>query len=1021
MLGSLVRNFSTLVNAASTSPNGAKMFIISSSGHSVTEGILVPTNKTNKEVITTTEQPVHPDVVDGFVEVGKHPNLYYFSTERQATSFLVPFKRLSQYTESELKKHVPSTHYGAIEYAFKFYSYLDTISDMHSLNFGSHRVIVSNTFDSDYSEFLERNKKAVKPIFEKYVNSNNPLAKFVYVITDGNPAFFGWAIKMIWQYQTSLFSLMHLMDFNKETPNLIKKLNKGNLIALASSKDVVDAVEESFFLRAQANANKALNWFNSNQKKILKDCLNDSKFIHTINSFSRLSTIKRINFIRKVSTIDDANEIIRMMSFLCSNTHFDWSKESLIDFIENVEGLDCNIVLNRDNIVVVRVNTFDTIKRLGKTTNWCISKNLSYWEQYIQPKKAPRFRIAGHEEAFDMPAGGDVMYGDRPKKDRSVLNEIISILDSSDELDNNFISFLKEQLKKKNELTDDRRQYMVFDFNKKEDDEYSIIGLTISDKNGITSAHNFVNTGMMNNSISDDMFYGLNRWFNLENDYLSIKTFLEKHNLPLNLFKEKEETKSYEWSKDGILRFISNFIAPDEYHVVYENGTDLLIESTSLKLSVVLDDCSTTYMTIKSNPNYSGKTFWYFDFSKDITDLDRIIFWEIERNSATNTEITSEPFDASGGVPAMSANKFKSFNDMLSKFNLPFDIIRRPDNVKYKASRIFRVSDYGDMINYIKENPEVLSNKKVRDNLFSFLSTSVIELDSLDVYKKVKELNIPFTKLIGESNIYKLLPKYYEHLCRTFSIDRRVLKKVDTIEALEAELELIQNELARIPRRPQGPRMIGHPDDAYCVLREKGKAMIYYFIIRDLTQDCLNEGLTEILWRNVNQLLHILPRTLQNHFRRGIPSFDYIELFKDIIEVWTEKRNNYHPSEILNNLFYLISCPDYDFIVKKIIDMELQSESKVNTVKTIVNNLLAAYTANYEDALLVRNYIEYTFEKAMEYNILTKDNVNKIKSTISLFDSVEQSSLTFTTTNTTGFYATNSNTSINSGWYIRQR
>ena len=36
--------------------------------------------------------------------------------------------------------------------------------------------------------------------------------------------------------------------------------------------------------------------------------------------------------------------------------------------------------------MVLKVFDFETIKQLAKTTNWCISKNKSYWNNYVSPE-----------------------------------------------------------------------------------------------------------------------------------------------------------------------------------------------------------------------------------------------------------------------------------------------------------------------------------------------------------------------------------------------------------------------------------------------------------------------------------------------------------------------------------------------------------------------------------------------------------------------------------------------------------
>ena len=68
----------------------------------------------------------------------------------------------------------------------------------------------------------------------------------------------------------------------------------------------------------------------------------------TIIKFSKLSDVKKNNFIRKVSTIEDLNELMRQMRH-ASSLHFSWNKDSLMDFLENVEGIKYEIVCENEN------------------------------------------------------------------------------------------------------------------------------------------------------------------------------------------------------------------------------------------------------------------------------------------------------------------------------------------------------------------------------------------------------------------------------------------------------------------------------------------------------------------------------------------------------------------------------------------------------------------------------------------------------------------------------------------------
>jgi hypothetical protein len=123
--------------------------------------------------------------------------------------------------------------------------------------------------------------------------------------------------------------------------------------------------------------------FNTAQKKALKGySLNDRDY-DTLSKFGKLSNKKKNNFIRKMSTIKDPNEILKQMSFL-ADIHFEWKKESLFEFLKNSDGFKCEVIMEKGDMVLLKVDDYETVKRLAKTTNWCISKDKKYWNEYVE-------------------------------------------------------------------------------------------------------------------------------------------------------------------------------------------------------------------------------------------------------------------------------------------------------------------------------------------------------------------------------------------------------------------------------------------------------------------------------------------------------------------------------------------------------------------------------------------------------------------------------------------------------------
>ena len=251
-------------------------------------------------------------------------------------------------------------------------------------DFLSEIVLLPETFDNDYENFLRENAKMIRTLTEKFgLNTNDTAIKRIYIYTDGSKNFFQWAVNLFFRYGISMRTIQNILLWNTFYNQLAKNLSRGTITAYNSPDAIIQLLKELDTLKNEKRINDAINSFNTTQKKLLKsnELLESDK--KALSKFSRLSDTKRINFIKKSSTIEDFSELMRQLRHVTS-THFDWNKESFMDFINNVDGINYEKILETDHIVLVKVKDYETIKQLGKTTNWCISKNKTYWNNYIE-------------------------------------------------------------------------------------------------------------------------------------------------------------------------------------------------------------------------------------------------------------------------------------------------------------------------------------------------------------------------------------------------------------------------------------------------------------------------------------------------------------------------------------------------------------------------------------------------------------------------------------------------------------
>ena len=245
-------------------------------------------------------------------------------------------------------------------------------------------ILLPDSFESDYEKFLKDNNKMVNNLIDKFgLSTRDVKAKRLYIYSDGSKNFFQWAVTSYYQNGTSMDVIKRILLWNESYKQLSKNLSKGTITAYTSKDSIFKLLKELSELRKEKRINDSINSFNTAQKKLFKSNKLADVDKQALWRLSRLSETKRINFIKKVSSITDFNELLRQLRFATS-VHFSWSKESFMDFLENVEGIKYEKVYDNDKVVLVKVIDYETIKQLGKTTNWCISKNKAYWNNYIE-------------------------------------------------------------------------------------------------------------------------------------------------------------------------------------------------------------------------------------------------------------------------------------------------------------------------------------------------------------------------------------------------------------------------------------------------------------------------------------------------------------------------------------------------------------------------------------------------------------------------------------------------------------
>lgn len=261
--------------------------------------------------------------------------------------------------------------------------------------------LMPNSFYDDIDNFYKNNKKQFGVVERKFCDKDSVVVKCMYAICNGSKNYFFWGLSQFFANRFRYDDIKRAVDWANNYNQLCKNLKKGTVTGYTSRQEMLSMLSEMTELRRNKRINNVINSFNTTQKHILKNRLLSIRDKEALAKFDKLSKIKKVNFIRKMSTVNDGNEIMMQMGYLV-NVHFEWNKKSLIDYIQNTENFHAEIVSDNGDIVLVKVYDYEAVKYLGKSTNWCISKNKTYWNQYFDnPKNTSQYIIFNFSKPED--------------------------------------------------------------------------------------------------------------------------------------------------------------------------------------------------------------------------------------------------------------------------------------------------------------------------------------------------------------------------------------------------------------------------------------------------------------------------------------------------------------------------------------------------------------------------------------------------------------------------------------------
>lgn len=341
---------------------------------------------------------------------------------------------------------------------------------------------------------INYSKKQLNPLIEKFkINvQNNVVFHKIINMFDNQTPYQIWAIKAIFGGICPLEIIEQIKDWAENNQTEIKHLTKENIIAYKTKNDFSILLKEMEGLKRIVRTRNTINKFNTRQRDMLKNTVLNN----ITNGLEALSS----------STFKEWDEILAKMETLVKHR-----KEKLISTSSAID----NISFLKEHIQTALLASYewskeDMISFMKRNANDC---QIVYDNGDIVVLNIPSFKSS------KLLCGNGRTGWCLTREDRY------------------FNQYVKEPR--------DAKQYFLFDFSKREDDELAHIGFTVRKSEGITNAHSTKNYSMLGEGI------------NYNGRKINITQALKMCHIPTKIFMPLKQLKNFKWNAEAILEYIN--------------------------------------------------------------------------------------------------------------------------------------------------------------------------------------------------------------------------------------------------------------------------------------------------------------------------------------------------------------------------------------------------------------------------------------------------------------------------------
>jgi hypothetical protein len=409
---------------------------------------------------------------------------------------------------------------------------------------------------------------------------------------DGQPNYQIWAVKMIFSKSMSMEDLEKIHEWASKNQTMVKSLEKQNIVSYSSKNAISQLFNEMKGLDNLAIIKNTINHFNTDQRKMLTNSLLPKEYT-ALEGFSNTNVKKWADIFRKFNRLP----LDRKNKF-----YSNCSKLRDLNDLQNaiVTCLEATYEWNKEDLLAYVANVTTDCEVVLDNGNFVIVHVPSFKSSKLLCGNGRTKWCITREESY-------------------------------------FSQYVTGQ--------NNRDQYFLFDFGRKESDAFAHIGFTMENGRGFYCAQTCNNSSMMGG-------------YTQNGETLNINQALERAGCKMSIFLRLNALNNYKWDLENILNFIKKH--PNDYAIAYEKEGRLIINvlNTNAIKSLIghsiinlgnymVDNNNKVYVFLDSNVKYNDeRALIAMHYQKDqygTLSLKRM-------NDPYNTDITKNGYLSKVGI-----------------------------------------------------------------------------------------------------------------------------------------------------------------------------------------------------------------------------------------------------------------------------------------------------------------------------------------------------------------------------------